>query len=193
MRTVLPIVEGDGDFLAVPELIRRVAHDAHIFDLQVLRPHKRGDLAKVQKRFDDYLSAALLERAPILWVMDYDGEGCSDVERDLQLLKSRAARVASNARVEFAFLVKEYESLFLCDRETVCTCFPDIPIETEWPKDPELVRGAKEWISKARPKGLAYKETVHQVRLTSQVDLPRLRSRSPSFVRFESALLKLVA
>jgi Domain of unknown function (DUF4276) len=192
MRTLLPIVEGDGDLLAVPELIRRVAHAADIFDLQILRPHKRGDLAKVSKRFEDFLAAGLLEGAPILWVMDYDGERCDDVDRDIETLRMRAAQVAPQANVDFAFMVKEYESLFLCDRETLCMFFPDIPGHAQWPADPERVRGAKEWISKIRPKGLAYKETVHQVRLTSRIDLHRLRDRSPSFVRFETAVLKLL-
>ena len=69
MMRILPIVEGDGDMDAVPELIRRVAHDKGHFELTICRPHKRGDLPKIRGRFDDYFKTALLEGCPILWVL----------------------------------------------------------------------------------------------------------------------------
>lgn len=192
MKRILPIVEGDGDFDAVPELIRRVANDQGHFDLTVCRPHKRGDLPKVRSRFDDYFRVALLEQCPILWVMDYDCSDCDNQAADVTDLKARALAVAKNAQVEFAFMVQEFETLFLADHETTRRAFPDIDESTRFPDKPEGVRGAKEWLSKARPKGSAYKPTQHQKRLTSQVDLARLRLRSASFVRFELAVVALL-
>jgi hypothetical protein len=192
MRRILPIVEGDGDMLAVPTLIRRVAQDAGHFDIKVLPPHKRGDLPKAKARFSDFLSAAAMEGAPIFWVMDYDCETCNDVDRDLAELGQRAAGLIPDQTIEFAFMVMEFESLFLADFETLVTVFQDIPKNITAPAAPETIRGAKEWISKARPKGLAYKLTTDQGRLAARVDLIRLRSRSPSFRRFESAVLRLI-
>lgn len=192
MKRVLPIVEGDGDLSAMPVLIRRVAEAAGHHGIQVLKPHKRGDLPKVRSRFDDFLGAALLEQAPILWVMDYDCKECDDVERDLAALVERAKQSHVDQPLEFAFFVKEFESLFLADRETTVAYFPDIPPTTRWPTDPESLRNAKGWLSEARPRGMAYKETMHQVRLAARVDLDRLRHRSSSFQRFEQAVLRLL-
>jgi hypothetical protein len=133
-----------------------------------------------------------MEGAPILWVMDYDCEGCNDVDRDLAELGQRAAGLLPGQSVEFAFMVMEFESLFLADFETLGIVFPDMPKNVDAPIAPESIRGAKEWISKARPKGLAYKPTTDQGRLAARVDLNRLRDRSPSFRRFESAVLRLL-
>lgn len=192
MKTILPIVEGDGDVRAVPELVRRIAYEAGHYDLRVLTPHRRGDLSKIEKRFEDFLQTALLEEAPVLWVVDYDCSSCDDVERDLQELQARANLAGSQVPVAFALMVKEFESLFLADQETTRGFFPDIPANVIWPADPETVRDAKGFLSNARPRGLAYKETVHQEKLAAQLSLPRLRDRSSSFVRFEAAVLSLL-
>lgn len=192
MRRILPIVEGDGDTTAVPALVRRIAEARGIYDLQLLPAHKRGELPAVRRHFDAYLGAALKYETPILWVMDYDCDQCHAVEDDLADLRLRTQQAYTRHPVEFALMVKEFESLFLCDHESTHQLFPDIPAKTPWPVDAETVRGAKEWISKARPKGLAYKETVHQVKLVHQLDLDRLRERSPSFQRFEQAVLRLL-
>ena len=188
---ILPIVEGDGDMEAVPELVRRVLHAHERYDVEISRPHRRGDLPKVLQRFDDYLQTALIDGDPVLWVLDYDCEDCDDDKRDLVDLVSRSASLRGSVAVEFVFFVKEFESIFLADHETTKAVFEDIPSNFQFPIDPESVRDAKGWISKARPKGAAYKPTQHQKRLASRVDLGRLRCRSPSFRRFEAAVLRL--
>lgn len=192
MIRLLPVVEGDGDLTAVPELIRRVLHDQSRFDVKVCKPHKRGDLPTILGRFDNFYRTALLERAVILWVIDYDCATCDDPVRDLRMLKKKAAAVDASTAIEFVFMVKEYESLFLADHETTRKVFTDISPALEFPPNLESVRGAKEWLSKARPKGSSYKPTQHQQRLTAQLDLNRLRARSPSFQNFESALCRLI-
>jgi hypothetical protein len=190
---VLAIVEGDGDLAAVPELIRRVCHEHGRYDVVVGRPHKRGDLPKVISRLENYLEVALLHDCPILWVLDYDCDECTDVQAHLVELRKRAAPVVGQTRVEFVFMVKEFETLFLADHATTRRVFPDIPGDLVFPTDPETIRDAKGWLSGARPKGFAYKPTQHQARLTSQVDLRVLRRGSPSFQRFEAAVIRLIS
>jgi hypothetical protein len=190
---LLPIVEGDGDMAAVPELVRRIAHAHQRFDVGVNRPHKRGDLPKVLGRFDDYLRTALLEGAPVLWVLDYDCAQCTNAAKHKHDLERRASKVAGSTPVEFVFMVKEFETLFLADEATTRKAFPDIPAATAFPGNPEAVRDAKGWLSSARPKGLAYKATSHQMKLAAQVNLGTLRTKSKSFVRFEESVLKLLA
>lgn len=191
-KSILPIVEGHGDALAVPTLIRRVAHDHGLYDLETLRPHIRGDLPKVRPRLKDYLLAAAEEGAPVLWVIDYDCDTCTDALHDLADLQSEAKIHAPHMQVRFALMVKEFESLFLTDQSTTRQVLKSIPSDVLFPPDPELVRGAKEWLSKVLPKGQAYKETIHQDRISSQLNLNVLRQRSPSFKRFERSLLDLI-
>ena len=192
MTRIQPVVEGHGDLSAVPELIRRVAYASGRYNVQVLRAQPRGDLLTIKPRFEEFLRVALQEGAPVLWVLDHDCDECTEVTRDLAELSAQAAAISTAQKTEFVFMVKEFESLFLADHETTRAMFPDIPPTTDFPVDPESVRGAKEWLSKARPKGLAYKPSTDQARLTSQLNFGRLRDRSPSFRRFESAVLALL-
>jgi Domain of unknown function (DUF4276) len=192
VTSILPIVEGDGDIAAVPELIRRIAYAHGKFDIEVSRPHKRGDLPKVMRRFDDFLQTALLERSPIIWVLDYDCAECIDHVRDARLLNARAKRLAGTVLVEFVFMIKEFETLFLADELATRAVFADIPTDLAFPKIPESIRDAKGWISAARPSGSAYKPMSHQQRVTAQLDLDRLRAGCDSFRRFEAAVLRLI-
>lgn len=191
-RSILPIVEGQADATAVPTLIRRVAHEHGIYDLTTLRPHIRGNLPKVRPRLKDYLLTAAEESAPVFWVMDYDCDNCTDVLHDIAQLQSEAERATPHLLVRFAFMVQEFESLFLADDATTRQVLKSIPSELGFPPKPESVRGAKEWLSKALPKGQAYKETIHQDRIASQLNLEVLRRTSPSFIRFERSLLDLI-
>ncbi len=192
MKRLLPIVEGDGDLAAVPELARRVLAEHELHDVSICRPHKRGDLPKVLSRFEDFFNTALLEEARILWVLDYDCDQCNDQSRDVARLIERARSLDARQPIEFVFMVQEFETLFLADPQTTRLVFDDIPADLEFPRDPERIRDAKGWLSKARPKGSAYKPTQHQQRLTSRLDIAHLRRSSPSFQRFENALLSLV-
>lgn len=192
MNRILPVVEGDGDLAAVPELIRRIAHQLGRFDVTVCRPHKRGGLPTVLSRFDSFFETALLERCPILWVLDYDCDACHDQAGHVEQLRARGEALSNGVAFEFVFLVQEFETLFLADHETTRKAFPDIRDTVTFPADPERVRDAKGWLSAARPKGYAYKPTQHQKRLSAQVDLVRLRARSPSYARFEEAVERLI-
>jgi hypothetical protein len=192
MTRILPVVEGDGDVEAVPELIRRIAHGLGRFDITVCHPHKRGGLPAVLSRFDNFFKTALLDKCPILWVLDYDCDDCHDQVRHVEQLRARGEALSNGVAFEFVFLVQEFETLFLADHETTRKAFPDISAALPFPADPERVRDAKGWLSSARPKGYAYKPTQHQKRLSAQVDLGRLRERSPSYARFEQAVERLI-
>jgi hypothetical protein len=124
--------------------------------------------------------------------MDYDCDTCTDVTRDIEELQSAAHVAAPRMQVRFAFMVKEFESLFLTDEVTTRQVLKSISPDSVFPRTPESVRGAKEWLSKALPKGQAYKGTIHQDRISSQLNLEVLRQASPSFTRFERSLLDLI-
>ena len=193
MTKILPIVEGDGDLKAVPELLRRVLHERlERYDVQVLPAQKRNELPKVRQEFRRYYLTALKEDAPILWVLDFDCVDCIDHAREREELLSQARAIDPRGRLEIVFMVKEFESLFLHDASVLQAAFPEFDDELELPAHPEAIRGAKEWISKNLPKGHAYKPTVDQVRLCAKLNLARLQQTSNSYARFEMAVANLL-
>ena len=193
MNKVLPIVEGDGDVAAIPVLLRRIlqAHDR--FDVQILPPHKRGELPKVKANFERFFKAAALESVPVLCVLDFDCANCVDAIKDEQELKTLAHKFHPLIDFEACLIVKEFESLFLFDEMGTRKILPSIVKSTVFPANPEAIRPAKEWLSRAQPSGVSYKPTVHQAKLAAAVDLNILRTRSPSYQRLESALLRLIS
>ena len=52
------------------------------------------------------------------------------------------------------------------------------------PENPEAPRDCKGWLSKQRPHGHPYKETVDQAPIASAFDLKTAREKSPSFDKF---------
>lgn len=192
MRRLLPIVEGHGEDRAIPLLIRRILEARGIYDVELLSAQRKGEYPTVVRNFDNIFQAATLVKAPILWVMDFDSKDYDCPVNEAQKLLARAEALRPGWPIKIAFLVKEYETLFLIDEAATREVFPDIPAKTSFPQEPEKIRGAKEWISKARPAaGNAYKPMVHQVKITAHLNLDLLRARSPDFAHLERAIVEL--
>lgn len=192
MRRLLPIVEGHGEIPAVPILIRNILAAQGIHDVQPLPAWRHGEYPSVTKNFDNLFLVAIKEKAPILWVMDFDSKDYTCPVQEAQCLLTRAATLRPGWPLKIAFLVREYETLFLIDEMATRKVFPDIPAKTPFPANPENIRGAKEWLSKARPSsGMAYKETVHQAKITALLNLDLLRARSADFAHLERVVIEL--
>lgn len=193
MRSLLTIVEGDGDVRALPVLMRNIFAARGVFDVNLLAPQRRGEYPSVARHFDNYFQAAVKWNSPILWIMDFDAKGYDCPYKEADKLLQRATKLRPKWPIEIAFLVKEYETLFLHDENATRSIFPDIPKHVVFPTEPETIRGAKEWLSKARPSpGSAYKETVHQAKITAHLDLELLREKSADFAHLERSVLKLI-
>ena len=192
MKRLLPIVEGYGEITAVPLLIRNILHAQGIYDVELLSAQRKGEYPTVVRNFDNLFQAAILVKAPILWVMDFDSKDYDCPIKEAERLLARAETLRPGWPIKIAFLVKEYETLFLIDEAATRKVFPDIPAKTPFPTNPENIRGAKEWLSKARPAaGYAYKPSVDQAKITAHLDLDLLRTRSPDFAHLERAVLEL--
>jgi hypothetical protein len=191
MRRLLPIVEGDGDLRAVPVLIRRVLAEHGRDEVSVLSAQKRGEYAKLIPNFERWFRSALKENAAVLWVLDFDCDECDCAKREAKKLYQRAEAIYRGWPFKVAFMIQEFETLFLSDQKAARVALKEIGKNVAFPNDPEKIRGAKEWLSKALPKGTSYKPTVHQAKLASAVSLDVLRQRSPSFRHFEKAVLYL--
>lgn len=193
MTRLLTIVEGDGDLKAVPVLIRRLLHEVHArFDVQQLPPQKRGEWPRVKRDFERFYLSARLENAPILWVLDFDCDQCVDPRVERAWLQGEARRIDPMGVIDVVFMVKEFESIFLWDETCLRRTFPDFQNNIDLPENPELVRDAKGWISRALPKGRSYKPTTDQARMAATIELGQLRTVSPSIQRLEKSLLRLV-
>ena len=190
---LLPIVEGDGDKIAVPLLLRRMLEERHgIFNCKILKPHVRGELPVVRRNFENWFKVAIKENAAILWVLDFDCNDCDCVKIESDSLKERAQAIHADWPIEVAFMVKEFETLFLCDAVSTRTVLRSIPASTAFPDNAETVRGAKEWLSNAMPKGIAYKTMTHQARVSAALNLNFLAEHSPSFAHLDRALKRLL-
>jgi len=192
MRPLLLIVEGQGDEKAVPMLVRKILERHERYDVVLCPTQRRGEFPAVAKNFDNFFLAATKERAPILWIMDFDTKGYDCPYREATNLSERAAQLHPDWPIAFAFLVKEFEALFLHDEAATRRVFTDISKQVVFPEQPESIRGAKEWLSGKRPKGMAYKESVHQEKIAAHLDIDLLRQRSSDFAHLERSLLKLI-
>lgn len=192
MRRLLMIVEGHGEVRSMPVLVRRILERHERFDVQLLPAQRKGEYPSVIRQFHNYFLAAIKEEAAILWVMDFDAKEYYCPYREADGLIQRAHELRPGWPLKVAFLVKEYEALFLHDEKATRAIFPDIPRKTPFPASPETIRGAKEWLSAQRPKGSAYKETVHQEKITARLDLDLLRAKSRDFAHLERSVLALI-
>lgn len=193
MSRLLPIVEGQADIQAISLLIQKVLKANQHYDVRVLPPHRRGEYPAIVKNFDNYFLAALKENAAILWVMDFDCDHCQCPGEEADKLLAKAASLRPNWPFKVAFMVKEYETLFLADETATRSVLTRLSENDPFPANPETVRAAKEWLSRRLPSGMAYKEMVHQVKITNALDLGRLRNSSASFAHFERSVLALVS
>jgi hypothetical protein len=125
-------------------------------------------------------------------MLDFDCNDCKCVKKEAEVLLARANKIYKDWPIEIAFMVQEYETLFLCDANATRSILKNIPASTKFPVNPESVRGAKEWLSAAMPKGFAYKPTVHQAKITAHLDFDHLANHSPSFAHLDCVLARLI-
>lgn len=185
---LIPIVEGPGDASAAPLLVRSILFHHQIFNIEIARPYKAGEFFKVRKGFANLVRALSKENALLLLLIDCD-DGCAiDRAEELKGLLPGDCDV----HFEIAFIVREYESLFLCDPDTTRAQLKIDP-GVEFPEHPEEIRGAKGWLSKAMGEGMAYKETIDQEQISARLNFDVIRPRSRSFRHLESVLLRLGA
>lgn len=178
-RTIAPIVEGHGDVPAAPILIRRLAAQAEIFDVDVKKPI-RIPKQKLQK-------AGELRKAIDLAVQKSDGS-CGilillDADRDCPAeLGPTLLRIANTERPEIPTEVvvanTEYESWFLGSiRSLLDHDRAEHLIFNS--KDAERIRGAKEKLAELL--NTYYSETVDQAAYSATFDLREARVNCPSF------------
>lgn len=173
------IVEGHGEYFAVPILLRRIA-ESQGHTVIVPRP--------IRVNRDKVVKHGELERAVELAARRVGANGrvliLLDAEKDCPAnlapaLLRRASEARSDRRIRVVLAKTEYEAWFLAAARSVAGR-RDIDPGATPPDQPESIRNAKGWLSKRMPSGRSYEETVDQPALTAIFDLQAAR-QAPSF------------
>ena len=213
MKRIVQFVEGEGEAVAIPRLIKRILTDQNAWGMGDIvldeEPYRVGHLNKLLKNqyreWKRKLQASLQRRnvGGVLLVLDGDLERIGTTTFCAAEAARALADQAKNVGGGIAFSVavvfarQEYESWLIAGIASLAgkrlgdgrliapdASAPDGDLE-------ESPRDAKRWLSKLIEGG--YKPTRDQAPLTQMVDLRVIRDRNlRSFQRLESAVSQLV-
>jgi Domain of unknown function (DUF4276) len=182
--TIASIVEGHGEVSAFPKLLHRMAQAFPMVDLRTPKPpwrRSRGSLVAaggIEREVES--NSWVGPSGGILVLLDADDDCPAELA---PALLNRAQSARPDRRVSVVLAKREFEAWFLASAPSLAGSF-GFQADMATPDDPEGVRGAKEWLSRHRPRGHPYKETVDQAVLASAFDIGRARKHSPSFDKF---------
>ena len=190
--TIASIVEGDGEVPALPKLVHRIASELGVLNLRTPTPMRipRGRIT----------IAGGIERAVAAEALRVSGTGgvivLLDADDDCPaeygpVLLARAVAARPDKRVSVVLANREFEAWFLAAAPSLAGQF-GFPAGFTRPQNPEIPRDCKGLLTKARPRGQPYKETVDQAPLTSAFDLKMAREHSGSFDKFYREISRLL-
>ena len=186
------IVEGHGDVVAVPLLIRRIAAELHP-DLVIETPRP------IRVHRNQVVQADKLERRVELAAQRIGGQGAIFIILDAddacpaQLgpeLLSRASQTCSDLPIAVVLAKYEFEAWFLASVESL-RGQRGLRANIQPPNEPETIRGAKEWLTHRMEGSRTYSETHDQPALTALFDMEQAR-RVDSFDKCYRDLVRLL-
>jgi hypothetical protein len=184
------IVEGQGEVLAMPALVRRAALLlGHAGALKIPTPFrlKRGLMGNPDEltRAVELVARQTTPDGPILIVLDADDElGCQLAPS----LLARASSLRSDRRIGVVAAVREYEAWIVAGQGSL-SGVPGWVGENPLVDDPEALSGPKAWLDRRLENG--YSPTIDQIKLTRLFDLDQAR-RAYSFDKFLRELARLL-
>jgi hypothetical protein len=173
------IVEGHGEVLAVPILLRRILQElAPTLNPSILPPHRvpRGQLVKEEgfKPAIELMARKVGDEGRILVLLDADNDlPCVLGPR----LLTQAKTYRPDRDISVVIAKREYEAWFLASAESL-RGHRKLPETLAPPPTPEDIRDAKGWLDERMSDG--YSETLDQPALTSLFNLTTAR-RADSF------------
>ncbi len=190
-HTIVPIVEGHGEVVAAPLLIRRIASAMNVFDVVVKKPirvpkHKLQKTGELERTLD--LAIQKAEGAcGILILLDADDDCPGETA---PALLTRAREAWPNVPIQIVLAKMEYEAWFLGAIDSLIDeKQPELKPVRDY--NPEGIRGAKEKLEEILDSH--YSETVDQPAYTSLFDLGEARANCPSFDKCWRCLESLLA
>ena len=196
MLTIVPVVEGDGDATAFPELLVRILQERYSrYDVLIAcgktKVVKANSRDKLEVNLDRFLRHA--QRKPgcgaILVLVDADNDCPVELA---QRLSQRCDEIGSSRPVRIVYARRSYESWFIASLDTI-KGMHGIPDTAALSRDAEDVPSPKDWITNQMPSGQAYKETTHQASFSKAIDLELAHRNSRSFRRLCHAVEQLLA
>lgn len=183
MKTVISIVEGDGEVGALPILLRRIGEwKAPGEYIDIPRPIRvrRDQFLNREAIFSRQLQLAGLqcayaENGWILILLDADDDCPVVLAEDIL---RRANLIIPQHKISVVLANREYEAWFLAAAESLNGVRGLEVVDIV--EDPDKVRGAKEWL-KLRSKDNRYGEITDQPALSAAMDLKSAYERSRSF------------
>jgi hypothetical protein len=183
--TITSIVEGEGEEIALPILLRRIAGEgAGRWDVTFPPPHRHGRGSIVApggiERFVE--TAAILQPRSrgILVLIDADDDCPAEWG---PRLTDRARQARPDKHVGVVLANREFEAWFLAAASSLAGT-RGLAADLVVPPDPEKPRGCKEWLTAHRTDGRSYSPTTDQAALAARFDLRLARANSPSFAKF---------
>ena len=191
---IVPIVEGDGDRYAVPDLVRNILWQCNRFDIVVAQSVVAKGKFRLRNQFEQNLQYALKKGASaILAFVDADDK-CPGEEATN--LAERADVLGLQIPIAVVCAKSEYETWFICslgnEKGTRIKEYLGLPKELSTPDNPEDIRDAKGCLMGHMAQNQAYRETADQQPLTHFIEMELVRKRSRSFRRIWHAIKELV-
>ena len=190
--TIASIVEGDGEVPALPKLLHRIAAELGVPSLLTPSPMRfpRTKITIVGGIERAVAAGALrvAREGGVLVLLDADDD-CPAEYGPVLLARAQAAR--PDKRVSVVLANREFEAWFLAAAPSLAGQF-GFPADFPRPENAETPRDCKGLLTKARPKGQPYKETVDQAALASAFDLKMAREHSDSFDKLYREVSRLL-
>ena len=193
MSKIVTIVEGPGEVVAMPILIRRIAEVAAPEAVpHVPRPIRvKRDRFLKENELERYVDLAGRQAGPdggVLIVLDADDDCPPELA---STILGRATRARSDRVIKVVLARREYEAWFLAAADSIAG-LRGLPSDLTPPANAESIRNAKGWLTSSMPPGRAYKETRDQPALTSLFDLAMARRRASSFDKMWRTVTQLL-
>lgn len=187
-RPVL-ILEGEGDRAAVPYLIREFSQSKI---LPVSNPIIKQNVPRLSREAElEKFTRYAMERDDadsVLILLDADDDCAKEI---VENWRPRIQALNPTKKIGIGLFAREFEAYFLACLDSIANKYGSYGWSLEgWNAvaNHELIRGAKERLSRHMRSGKSYKETLDQPKFVSAIDFVRLRERCRSFRHFESLL-----
>ena len=170
------IVEGESEVETVPLLIRRIAANLYPeLPLDVPPPIRRPRNQVVKEneleRAVEFVARQIGGQGAIFII--FDGDDDCPAELGPALLR-RASQVRSDLPIAVVLAKHEFEAWFLAAAESL-RGRRGLKNDLNSPDNPEMIRGAKEWLSQRMEYNRTYRETSDQPALAALFDIEQAR------------------
>lgn len=186
------IVEGQGDVVAVPLLIRRIAAELYpelAIDMpRPIRVHRNQVVQPNELEQEVKLAAQKISGQGAIFILLDSDEDCP-AELGPALLR-RALQVCPNLPIAVVLAKHEFEAWFLAAAKSL-RGQRGLQNNITPPSNPEAIPGAKEWLRDRMQSGRTYRSKRDQPALTARFDIEQAR-QADSFDKCYRDIVRLL-